>query len=309
MEQQAPDHIHYKVYEPEGIATKAAILLLHGMQEHSGRYEAFSSFLKGQGYAVVTYDHVGHGRTAKTKEQLGFFQRKNPEKLLVDEAIHMSHFVQHRFAGIPRILMGHSMGSFVTRIVLKDVSYLFQGAILTGTGGPNPMAALSRPILYMANLFAPEKRSRWLNGLFLSINNRKFKHEEPNDGTNWLSAGMANRKAFLADELCGVDFSNNAFYGLISLNAEATKSSWADNIPKHFPLLFASGDDDPIGNFGKGIRQTTDALIDKGFLELDMKLYPGMRHEILNEDDRQLVFNDIVSWLDKTVWTIKLNQQ
>ena len=299
MEQFAPEHIHYTVYEPDGIPIKAAILLLHGMQEHSGRYEPFATFLKEQGYAVMTYDHTGHGHTAKTKEQLGFFHRKKPGHLLVSEAQRMSIFMQRRFPDIPLILMGHSMGSFVARCLLQETASLFNGAILMGTGGPNPLAALFRLVLYMTNLIAPTKRSKWLNKLFTFINNQQFRHEKPNDGTNWLSTSLANRKAFQDDELCGMDFSNNAFYGLISINVKATKSNWAADIPRTLPLLFVSGAEDPIGDFGKGIEKTVKALRNNGFEHIDIKLYPDMRHEILNEDNRQLVFRDIAEWLGK----------
>jgi len=294
-----PKYIHYTVYEPDEIALKGAILLLHGMQEHSGRYAVFANYLKDHGYAVITYDHRGHGQTAKTKEQLGFFRKKKPAMLLVSEARHMAEFLAFRFPSVPRILFGHSMGSFIARVLLKRSSFLFQAAVLIGTGGPNRMAALFLPILYLTNLLFPTKRSRWLNNLFSSVNNRHFKHEHPDDGTNWLSVNRENRKAFLADELSGVDFSNNAFYGLISLNVEATKSDWAENISRNFLMLFISGGDDPIGNFGKGVYKTVDALIEKGFTNVTLKLYTGMRHEILNEHHNHLVFLDILKWLDQ----------
>lgn len=294
-----PDYIHYTIYEPAGVPIKAAILLLHGMQEHSGRYEYFANYVKAKGYAVLTYDHIGHGRTAKTKDQLGFFRRNQPGDRLVEEAECMASFLTQRFPDVPLVLMGHSMGSFVARVLLKKAAHRFDGVILMGTGGQNPLAALFRPILYMMNLIAPKKRSRWLNALFSKINNRKFRHETPDNGTNWLSAGLANRKAFLADELCGVDFSNNAFFGLISLNVEATRSTWADRIPKSMPMLFISGADDPIGEFGKGVEKAVRKLRIRGFSRVDLKLYPGMRHEILNEDNRQLVFDDLFAWLEK----------
>ncbi|GGC35361.1 alpha/beta hydrolase [Parapedobacter defluvii] len=301
MERIAPNHIHYAVYEPDGIAVKAAIVLLHGMQEHSGRYEPFADYLKQRGYAVLTYDHRGHGHTAKSKEQLGFFRRDQPGDLLVDEAEQMAYFFSQRISDAPLILMGHSMGSFVARVLLKKATHLFDGVILVGTGGPNPLAALFRPVLYLANRIAPEKRSRWLNALFSKINNRKFKHEDPNDGTNWLSVGLANRKAFLEDELCGVAFSNNAFFGLISLNVRATRSNWAENIPRGMPFLFVSGVDDPIGDFGKGVEKTVAGLRARGFKRVDLTLYSGMRHEVLNEDERQRVFADISEWLKKAI--------
>ncbi len=300
MEHVAPAHIHYTTYEPEGTPTKAAILLLHGMQEHSGRYERFANQLKTQGYAVLSYDHIGHGRTARTKDQLGFFHKSQPNETLVNDAEQMAAFAAARFADVPLVLMGHSMGSFVARVLLNNAPHRFAGAIFVGTGGPNPMAALFRPVLWMANRVAPEKRSRWLNGLFSRINNRRFRHEKPNDGTNWLSAGLANRKAFLADGLCGVDFSNNAFYGLIAVNVEATRANWAANIPRRMPLLFVCGAADPIGDFGKGVERTVRRLRQRGFERVDLKCYAGMRHEVLHEDDSQLVFDDLCEWLDRT---------
>ena len=155
------------------------------------------------------------------------------------------------------------------------------------------------PVLHIANVVAPKIRSRWLNQLFAKINNQRFKHEKPNDGTNWLSVSLTNRKAFLDDKLCGVPFSNNAFLGLISLNVKATRSNWAENIPHSMPILLVSGIDDPIGNFGKGVQTTARKLQNQGFEHVDIKLYSNMRHEILNEDDRLLIFQDIAAWLAK----------
>ncbi|MGV3762610.1 alpha/beta fold hydrolase [Parapedobacter sp.] len=296
-----PPHIHYTLYEPnDGTPVKAAILLLHGMQEHSGRYTGFANYLREQGYAVLAYDHAGHGRTAKTKEQLGFFRSIDPGNLLVDDASRLASYLSQRFPHTPQVLMGHSMGSFVARVLLNKSEHHFVGAILIGTGGPNPMAAFARPILYLANRIAPEKRSRWLNKLFTSINNQKFKHEQPNDGTNWLSASLANRQAFRDDELCGVDFSNNAFYGLICLNVDATRPNWSATIARRMPLFFISGTDDPIGDFGKGVEKVVGKLRNRRFGRVKMKLYPGMRHEVLNETDKAMVYEDIYAWLEET---------
>lgn len=294
----APKHIHYHIYSGTGQEPKAAILLLHGMQEHSGRYKEFAKYLNQQGYALISYDHMGHGHTAKSKAEMGFFRKNKPDKLLISEAKQMAYFMQSQFPKAPLILMGHSMGSFIARLLLKEIDDIFSGAIIMGTGASNPAAALFRPILYLANIFAPRKRSRWLNNLFTEINNSKFKDEKPNDGTNWLSANLANRQAFQADELCGVDFSNNAFFGLLSLNVKATKTNWADNLPKQMPLLFVSGSEDPIGNFGKGVEKTVKNLQTKGFTEVAVHLFPHMRHEILNEVDRQSVYDIIIDWLD-----------
>ena len=294
-----PKHIHYTVYEPHETAIKAAILLLHGMQEHSGRYAGLANYLKDLGYAVITYDHTGHGRTAKNDAQMGFFQKEHPEKLLISEAKQMAYFMRNRFPHVSLILIGHSMGSFIARLLLGESSTIFSGAILIGTGDLNIMANLFLPILRIANMLSPTKRSKWLNKLFSSINNQRFNHEKPNDGTNWLSISKANRKTFLDDPLCGVDFSNNAFFGLISLQVKATKPNWAKEIDKAFPILFLSGTEDPIGNFGKGVEQTVRKLRLNGFQHIALKFYPNMRHEILNEDNRTIVFQDIAQWLEE----------
>lgn len=305
MTSTSPSHIYYTLYEPDQTATKAAILLLHGMQEHSGRYRNLANYLKDRGYAVLTYDQTGHGHTATSKKQLGFFRKSRPGDLLVEEAEQMAYLLSQRVPAVPLILMGHSMGSFVARLLLKKVPGLFAGTILVGTGGPNPMAILIRPLLYLANAFLPEKRSKWLNRLFSTVNNHQFKHERPNDGTNWLSTSLENREAFQKDELCGVDFSNNAFFGLISLNTKATQATWAEHIPRKMPMLLISGAEDPIGNFGKGVKKTVNGLQKQGFERVEIKIYPGMRHEILNEDNRIQVFQDVFEWLEEVDKRVK----
>lgn len=294
-----PASIYHRLYEPRG-SLKATVLLMHGMQEHCGRYVEFAEFLQSNGYAVLTYDHAGHGLTAKSKVQLGFFRRSQPDRMLVSDARKIANVLLQRYPGVPLILMGHSMGSFIGRILVDEAAHLFHAAVFIGSGGPNSMASLAKPALYIANAIAPAKRSKWLNKLFISIQNECFKNEVPNDGTNWLSVSMANREAFVNDELCGVDFSNNALYGLISLNVAATRSGWALNIPKEFSMLFVSGDDDPVGDFGKGIEKTAHHLQQRGYKKVDVKRYANMRHEVLNEANRQEVFDDIIQWLGET---------
>src|SRR3546814_9918093 len=130
IEHHVPEHIHYTKSQPAGKTKKAAVLRLQGMQEHSGRYEGFATELKTQGYAVMTYDHIGHGRTAKTKAELGFFRTNDPGGRLIEDAEQLLRFMRERFAGEKLILMGHSMGSFIVRLLLKQVSREVYGAIL-----------------------------------------------------------------------------------------------------------------------------------------------------------------------------------
>lgn len=122
-------------YIPENQNIKATILVLHGMQEHSGRYDEFAKFLSNSGYAVLTYDHLGHGKTAKNKESLGYFQKENPKQKVIDDAENMAKLLESRFPNIPHFVLGHSMGSFITRCLLQQAGEKFSGAIIVGTGG------------------------------------------------------------------------------------------------------------------------------------------------------------------------------
>ncbi|MFV0531240.1 MAG: alpha/beta fold hydrolase [Flavobacteriales bacterium] len=293
-------HLYSTLFESNVQKIRATLLVLHGMEEHSGRYEEFSKHLANQGFAVLTYDHLGHGKTAKNKKDLGFFSKNNSVERVVDDARTMANYLEKMYPDVPHFILGHSMGSFITRCLLQEESNRFDGAVIVGTGGKLKGVKPGKIYFSILNIFTPKKRSRFINNTFNKINNRRFKDDDKDSiGMNWLSVNKSNRKAFLNDSLCGVPFTNNGFYTLISLNIRATKRDWAKNIRKKLPFLFISGSDDPIGNFGKGVEKTAELLKKDGFKDVSMKLYPKMRHEILNEDIKEHVYKDIVQWLTK----------
>jgi alpha-beta hydrolase superfamily lysophospholipase len=291
------ESLQHTLFQPQNQPVKGSILILHGMMEHRRRYVSFARYLSERGFAVMTYDHLGHGHTAKQPDDLGFFQLKNPAEQLVSDAEQMAHYLEKLFPTVPHFLLGHSMGSFVARCLLQRAGSRFDGAVIMGTGDKIGGAKLGRALLGMLNQVAPKYRSHLINSSFRWMNNRHFKREEPNDGTNWLSVDKENRASFLQDPLCGIDFTNNGFYTLLSLVVQATGKGWAKPIPKHLPMFFVSGEEDPIGNFGQGVNKTVQDLQQEGFKNITMKLYPGMRHEILNEGIKQQVYQDIKHWL------------
>ncbi|MNJ86070.1 Phospholipase YtpA [compost metagenome] len=230
---------------------KATLLILHGMQEHSGRYTEFARFLAENGYAVLTYDHPGHGKTAVSKSDHGYFHASDPAQRVVDDAEQMAKILEQHYPDVPHFVLGHSMGSFITRCLLQQASHRFEGAIIVGTGGKQSIAPVARFIFSITNLLAPKKRSKKLNQFFGGMNNKRFKNDPDTSETSWLSVNKANRLAFVNDELCGIPFTNNGFYTLLTLNIQATKNNWADKIRKDFPFLFVSGAEDPIGDLAK----------------------------------------------------------
>lgn len=290
--------LYYSLYRPEDAFTiKATLLVLHGMQEHSGRYAEFARFLANQGFAVVTYDHLGHGKTAQSAEDLGFFIHKNAREQVVIDAENMAAYLEHKFPAVPHFVLGHSMGSFITRCLLQVSHQRFDGAIIVGTGGKIKGIKTGKAIISVLNKIAPRYKNSFINNAFAKANNRKFRKEQNHKNTNWLSVNKENRDAFLNDELCGIPFSHNGFHTLVSLNIDATERDWANGIMKKFPMLFLSGEDDPIGNFSKGVIETTDNLKKDGFQDVHVKIYPSMRHEVLNETGKEEVFNDVLNWI------------
>lgn len=290
--------LFYTLFYPEEIPVKATLQILHGMQEHSGRYAEIAEYFANRGFAVLAYDHLGHGKSVKDKKDIGFFQLNNPHEKLISDAEKMSKYLMEQYPEVPHFILGHSMGSFITRCLLQKMGNQFSGAIISGTGGPLTGINLVKTYFSLANKIAPQKRT-FFNTIFNIVNNKQFKKDKDFSDTSWLSLNPANRNAFSEDELCGIPFTNNAFYALFCVYKKATARNWAQTIPKSFPFLFVSGQNDPIGDFGKGVTHTVENLKFDGFKDVEMKIYPEMRHEILNEEIRENVLNDIHQWLLK----------
>jgi alpha-beta hydrolase superfamily lysophospholipase len=288
--------LFHTIFYPEAIEVKATLLIVHGMQEHSGRYSEVADYFASRGLAVLTYDHLGHGKSVNDKKDIGFFQLHQPDERLISDAAMMSNHLIQKYPNVPHFILGHSMGSFITRCLLQRIGDQFSGAVITGTGGSLTGINLVKNYFSLANKAAPRKRT-FFNSIFNIVNNKKFKKDKDFSDTSWLSLNPKNRNAFSQDELCGIPFTNNAFYALFSLYKKATARNWADPIPKSLPFLFISGQDDPIGDFGKGVMETVHNLEHDGFKEVSSKLYPNMRHEILNEEIREEVLSEIYGWV------------
>ncbi|MGV2449231.1 UNVERIFIED_CONTAM: alpha/beta fold hydrolase [Ralstonia mannitolilytica] len=290
--------LFYTLFYPYAASVKATLLIVHGMQEHSGRYAEIAEYFAAHGIAVLTYDHLGHGKSVKEKKDIGFFQLEKPDERLIADAEMMADHLAEQYPDVPHFILGHSMGSFITRCLLQKASSKFSGAIITGTGGPLPGIDVLRAYLSLATAIAPRHRT-FLNSVFTSVNNKHFKKDKDFGDTSWLSINPENRKAFEQDELCGIPFTHNAFYTLFTVYKKATARNWASSISKSFPFLFVSGQNDPIGDFGKGVMHTVDNLKTDGFENVDVKMYPEMRHEILNESIREEVLTEIYKWIFK----------
>lgn len=292
--------IYYNLFVPDNVELKASLIIVHGMQEHSGRYADFANFMASKGFAVLTFDLPGHGKTAKNESELGFFRKNKPHELLIDCTQSMAEYIHAKHPKLPHFILAHSMGSFIARCLLHKAPTLFDAAVLSGTACKANTAPLGRIYFALRNAINANRRTGF-NNIFKAMNNNSFKNEADNDGIAWLSVDKANRKAFQNDELCGVDFSNNGFYALLSLNILANKSNWTKSLSPNFPIILMSGAYDPIGDFSVGVKKVFENMQKNGMKNVEMKIFPDLRHEILQETCKLDVYEQINLWLNKQI--------
>ena len=274
----------------------ASIQLVHGMTEHIGRYADFAEHLNCLGLAVYGHDHLGHGGTSDEK---GFIAEEHGDDRLVDDMGIVFDRMASDLPGIPHFVMGHSMGSFVTRRFLtlgKEVD----GAVIMGTGnqpGYQLAAALSLARL-LCMVKGKHHRSRMMNDMVFGNYSKRF--TEPDLPNRWLCSDPEALRAYDADPDCGFQFTDAAYRDLFTMIRRVEREEGFERIPRDLPVLMVSGADDPVGDFGKGVEKAAEGLRRHG-LDPMVRLYPGMRHEILNERDHGTVYRDISDWLMSVV--------
>lgn len=288
--------LHHTFYEPTS-EIKATLLIVHGMCEHSGLYDDFANYMATQGIAVATYDQLGHGKTAKSEQELGFFDNKHPVQTLLKDVIIMADELANRHPNVPHFIMGHSMGSFIVRNTLKYHSSSFAGAILMGTADKNFLAKSLVPTFAGLNKFSANKPNQWATDTMNSQLNRQLPKSERSSQYAWLAKNSQAIANYEADPLCGFTFTNNGYLTLFSLMNGALNNKWYQALPTDYPLMLVSGKDDPVGNMGKGIVKLTKRLQKKGLNNVSKYLYPNMRHEPLHERPNNIVYQDIISWI------------
>ena len=280
-------------------AIKGIIQIVHGMAEHTDRYLDVAEYLCSRGYAVFMHDHAGHGRSVKTDEDDGFFAEKDGWLRLVEDVYEVTKLAKAQCPGKPVIIWGHSMGSFITRKYLATYKDAVIGAVICGTAGANPAAAVG---IALADLVAktkgPKAKSKLINSIAFGSYNKKF---NGNTGFEWLSVNEDNVKKYVADPKCGFLFSASGFRDLFNILKSVSGPDWYEAVPKDMPMKLISGEDDPVGNYGKGVLEVYNKLKASGHTKVSIKLYPGLRHEIHNEKSNAEVYSDIADFADTLV--------
>lgn len=290
--------LHGIKWVPEG-QPKAIIQIVHGMAEYIERYDEFATYLVEQGYLVMGEDHLGHGKSVGENGTRGYFCQQDPATVVVRDVHRLKKMVQEEYPSIPIFILGHSMGSFILRNYLSQYGTGIDGAIIVGTGGQPPfMLKVAKGLASFIGKLKGEKTvGKLLHGMAFGSYNKRIMNAKTH--MDWLSVDENNVKDYIADKDCGFFFTNNGFLTLFELIERAQDEERMKKIPKSLPILVIAGEEDPVGDYGKWVRALYHTYQSMGMEQVTLKLYEGLRHEILNEGMRQDIYTYIEEWVKK----------
>lgn len=295
--------IHAVKLTPEGGAPRAVLQLVHGMVEYIDRYDPFASFMAEQGFVVVGHDHLGHGASVSSQEQWGYFAPDHPSDILVEDMQQLRRRTEEEYPDLPYFILGHSMGSYLLRKYLTVYGQGLAGSILSGTGFvPPSTCAMAKMICsIMAKFKGWKYRSKFVSSLTFGKSYQKFDRTGAKPELSWLTKDVDIVRKYYGDPRCTFLFTLNGFFALFDMVGYDCKQENVDKIPKDLPILIASGKDDPVGDLGDGVKTVHTMFQEAGIKDLAVSLYEHDRHEILNELDKEKVFDDILNWLQTRI--------
>ncbi len=284
-----------KIYTTEWLPEEgpvAVVQIVHGMCEYIGRYDEFARYLNGFGIAVAGDDHRGHGRTAEDRAELGFFGSRDGWKHMVRDEKVLTDLLREEHPGVPVVLLGHSMGSFIARAYLAEYGEGLAGAVIMGTAGSNPALGAGLSLVKLLRAVKGERsKSRLATALAFGSYSKRIK--EPVNNFSWLSRDDELCLRYAEDPLCRFTFTLAGYEDLMSMLKYINSAQWYRSVPKDLTYLLCSGWEDPVGDYGKGPAEVTERLQEAGCGDVSLLLYEGMRHEILNEIGKQAVWEDM----------------
>ena len=293
--------LYGRTWAPEHGAPRAVLQLVHGIAEHIGRYDRFARFMSDHGYLVCAEDHLGHGNTPENAKDLGYTADKDGWVKMTDNVRALHERIAPQYPGIPYFILGHSMGSFLTRSYLIRYPGTVDACALLGTGQqPESVlkAGLAACRLEQIRL-GKRGRSKLLQSLCFGAYNSQFKPNRTE--SDWVCSVDEVVDAYIADPFCQVMPTVTLMRDMLTgirFNQQAENLAKMD---KTTPIFFLSGDQDPVGSNGKGVRAAYQSFLDAGCGHVRLKLYPGGRHEMLNEHNWQDVYDELLSWFDQQI--------
>lgn len=290
--------IHVNEWTPDG-DIRGVVQIAHGVAEYGFRYDRFARFLCDHGFVVVADDHLGHGKSQIKDSPEVYFGEKDGWWHAVDDIEELRRLTKAKYPDKPYILFGHSMGSFLSRSHLIRHAGKLDGCIICGTGHPSVPVIMGGKLVANLEIKRLGKKgySKMADNLAFGAYNKKFR---PNrTSVDWLSKNKENVDAYIADPFCGANASLGLFRDMLDGLSYITKQNNIDTMNKNQPILFIAGEEDPVGDMGKGVKKAVECFKKAGVRDVQMKLYPTLRHEILNEKEYETVQADVLTWLNK----------
>lgn len=271
---------------------RGIVQISHGMAEHKERYKDFMTYLAQNGFAAIINDHRGHGKSVKSQADLGYFYTLDTQAI-VEDLYNVSKIAKEKYPHLPLYLFSHSMGTLASRLYLKKYDSEISKLILCGPPTKNDAINLAIWLTKISlKVQGAKHRSKLLNYLAFNASNKKFEH--PN---YWLSSDLAEVEKYEQDPLCGYIFTNNGFFNLFLLMKEAfSEHEWNVSNPQ-MPIILIAGADDPIIQSKKKFQQLEAFLNQVGYHNTTSHLYENMRHELLNEKNKHIVYQDVLDFL------------
>lgn len=287
----------YKWLPDENTDLKGIVQIAHGMAEHAARYERLAVKLTNEGFAVYANDHRGHGKSAETVEKQGILADSEGFHWMVEDVHKLTGIIKSEQGALPIFLLGHSMGSFVSQRYIMLYGNELKGVALSGTNGKQGM--ILKIGSYVAKdeceKFGRDAKSIKLNLMSFGAYNKKFKPIRTE--FDWLSRDEEEVDKYIKDPYCGELFPAGFFYDFLQGLRLIEKRKNRALVPKTLSIYMFSGETDPVGKEGKGVRELYNAYVALGIEDVTMKLYKDGRHEILNETNREQVMEDLVTWI------------
>lgn len=292
--------IHAVEWLPED-EPKGVLQICHGMVEYIERYHEFAEYLCRHGYYVTGHDHLGHGRSVKDETEYGYFPKKNGNRCVIGDIHQLRMITSKKYPGVPYLMLGHSMGSFLLRQYLTEHGDGLSGAVIMGTGY-QPLAVLEagQVVCRVTALFKGWKyRSKFVDNLSFGSFNKRFEPGET--GREWVTSDSELCRRYVEDPLCMFRFTVGGYYQMFEGMKAVARAGSIAQIPEDLPILFTAGADDPVGAFGRGVMKVYRKYKSAGMRKVAVKLYAGGRHEILNETIREQVYEDLFVWCERCV--------
>ncbi len=288
--------VHGRMWIPSG-PVRAVVQIVHGVAEYVERYHDFASFLAENGYLVAGDDHLGHGYTVNDESELGWFAEKDGWDCLIQDEKRLHDLLRRWYPGVPMVLLGHSMGSFISRTYICLHPDDFDCCVLSGTGYHAGIVCRMGMALARREIAknGSKHRSRSLQNLAFGGYMKGI--ENPIGENDWICRDEAVIRKYDADPLCGFVVTAGLMYDMMSGLNMICRDKYLEKMNKSMPVLFISGGADPVGAWGRGVRATANRFRWVAMRDVSVRLYPGGRHEILNELNRREVWNDVLGWL------------